>query len=133
MRWRRRPAAEPEVVEAVRRFDHVHTWVDRARDHLLLGIPVQRRARLPLAEALAGVAAELAEAASAMDGWHVEATAEEWIECAEALRTARDGAERLRLGQAGDAYEELVPVVEAILEPLEAFDRAALRIRALIR
>jgi hypothetical protein len=133
MRWRRRPAAEPEVVEAVRRFDHVHTCVDRARDHLLLGIPVQRRARLPLAEALAGFEEKLAEAASAMDGWHVEATEAEWIECAEALRTARAGAERLRLGQSGDAYEELVPVIEAILEPLEAFDRAAPRIQALTR
>jgi len=121
------------VDEAVRGFDHVSACVDRARDHLLLGIPVQRRARLPLAEALAGFEGELAEAASAMERWHVEATEAEWTECDEALRTACGGAERLRLGQAGEAYEELVPVIEAILEPLEAFDRAAARIAALTR
>lgn len=121
------------MVEAARGFDHVHACVDRARDHLLLGIPIQRRARLPLAEALAGFEHELASAASAMGGWRVEATEAEWTECADALRAARAGAERLRLGEAGEAYEELVPVIEAILEPLEAFDRAAPRIRALTR
>jgi hypothetical protein len=99
--------------------------VEEAKATLLLGIPSGRSPRLPLAEALAGFEHGLRAAGSEMDRWRVPETEAAWEACMDALRVSADRAEHLRLGAPSDAYEDLVPLLDGLLEPLEAFTEAA--------
>ncbi len=105
--------------------------MDEARAALLLGVPSGRAPRLPLAEALAGFELGLRQAESDMPGWRRPEVEPEWQACRGALLESARRAERLRLEEAPEGYGELAPVLDELLDPLEAFGAAARRLRAL--
>jgi hypothetical protein len=137
MRRRRRgPGPPPEAVEAFAGFRATLVAVEEARATLMLGVPSGRSPRLPLAEALFGFERGLAEARDRMAGWRGPASAapevlEAWDGCEAALREAGRRAERLRVEAGPGGYEELVPLLEDLLDPLGAFEAAAGRFRSL--
>jgi hypothetical protein len=135
MRWRRgRREVAPEAAEAHEGFRATLAAVEEARATLMLGVPSGRSPRLPLAEALFGFERGLAEARGRMAGWRAKASAgpaaEAWAVCDRALEEAGRRAERLRVEAGPEAYEELVPLLDALLEPLGAFETAAGRLRS---
>jgi hypothetical protein len=94
-------------------------------------VPSGRASRLSPAEALAGFEALLDEAARAMPSWRLPEVDAEWQACLDALVESARRAERLRLGPAPEGYEQLAPVLDEVLEPLEAFAAADNRYRSL--
>jgi len=128
---RRRSAVRPELRRSFEAFRLSAALIEEARSTLLLGVPSGRASRLPLAEALAGFEGLLDEAAGVMPSWRISEVETEWQSCEEALGESAGRAERLRLGSAPDGYEQLAPVLEGLIEPLAAFERAADRYRAL--
>lgn len=132
MAWRRRKAAAPaELVAAARRFEAALESVAEARDGLLLGVPRGRAPLLPLAEALAAFEAGLERAQARMEGWRRPEVEAEWLACRSALAEGASGAERLRLRESPQGYEQLAPLLDEVLAPLHAFDAAAERLRDL--
>ncbi len=111
---RRRQAPSDEVRRAATAFRSVIRSVDEAKTTLLLGVPSGRGPRLPLAEALAGFERVLALGVAALGGVSASVDA-------------------LRIGRAElpDAYEALVPVLDDLLAPLDAFTAASERFRLL--
>jgi hypothetical protein len=130
-RRRKASAATEELRRAWAGFRALEAKVEEAKATLLLGIPSGRRPQLPLAEALAGFELGLREASSEMGGWRLPEVESEWVACQTAVGLTLERAERLRLEVPTDAYEELVPWLDEVLEPLEAFGRAAARFSSL--
>ncbi len=122
---RRRKRADFEQTPASAPFRRVLAQVEEAKATLLLGIPSGRSPRLPMAEALMGFEQGLAAARSEMDRWRTPQVETAWVACDEALRVALARAERLRLQAPSDAYEDLVPILDGLLDPLDAFPAAA--------
>lgn len=120
-----------EIAGAAANFRRVFDGVNEARDILLLGVPSGRTPLLPLAEALAGFEAGLATASDEMPEWRSADLEPEWLACRSALDRAMTAAEGLRLGASPLGYEALAPMLDEVLEPLEAFDAAAFRFRRL--
>jgi hypothetical protein len=131
MAWRRRAAASAEIVGAAAKFRLVFERINDARDSLLLGVPSGRAPLLPLAEALAGFEAGLATASEEMPEWRTADLEPEWLACRSALDRAMTAAEGLRLGESPQGYEAMAPLLDEVLEPLDAFDAAARRFRRL--
>jgi hypothetical protein len=105
--------------------------VEEAKETLVLGVPSGRAPRLPLAEALAGFESGIAEAQAEMGGWRIASLEAEWEACSNALREAAGRADRLRRGGGPEAYEQLAPVLDELLDPLGAFAEAGRRFREL--
>jgi hypothetical protein len=104
--------------------------VDRAKDALLATVPSPRGVPgPPLAEALAEFEGHLREAITSMDAWRIPDAEGDWAACRSALDRSLAEAERLRLGAPALDYEGLVAVLGDLMDPLEAFDRAAARMR----
>jgi hypothetical protein len=131
MRRRRGRAEDPTLRAAFGAFFETAGQVEEAKETLLLGVPSGRAPRLALADALAGFEAGLADALSEMDTWRLAALEPEWQRCLEALRESAGRAERLRLEGGPEAYEELAPILDELLDPLDAFGVAARRFRDL--
>ena len=112
-------------------FRRTANLVVDAKDTLLLGVPSGRPPRLAFAEALAGFEEALRQARAEMNDWRIEAVESEWAACLTGMERALDQAERLRLEVPTDAYEELVPWLDELLGPLDAFAAAEERFRAL--
>ena len=130
MAWkRRRVDVSVEVAAATERFRPVVEWVNEARASLLLGVPSGRGPFLPLAEALARFEAGLSRASEEMPGWRTEELEPEWLACRSALDRTVAAAEGLRLRESPQGYEALAPLLDEMLEPLDAFDAAADRLR----
>jgi hypothetical protein len=123
--------ASDEVRAAFAAFRQVAGRIEEAKALLLLGIPSGRAPRVPLAEALAGFERVIGEARAGMEHWLAEEVRAEWTACDEALDGVAERAERFRLEATTDSYEEIVPLLDGMLDPLEAFDVAASRFRSL--
>jgi hypothetical protein len=128
---RRKLAVRPELRRSFESFRLTGALVEEARSTLYLGVPSGRASRLSPAEALAGFEALLDEAARAMPSWRLPEVDAEWQACLDALVESARRAERLRLGPAPEGYEQLAPVLDEVLEPLEAFAAADNRYRSL--
>jgi hypothetical protein len=126
---RRRKAAGLHIPPALRAFEDVLIHVEEARATLLLGVPSGRGARVPMAQALAGFEGELGAARTNMDGWRLPAVEAAWQVCTVALEASAQRAERLRLQGPTEAYEHLVPLLDELLEPLDAFAEEAEAVR----
>ncbi|MFM8944828.1 MAG: hypothetical protein ACKOI0_06275 [Actinomycetota bacterium] len=99
--------------------------IGRAKDALLASVPTTRIAGRPLAASLVDLEVALAEAAATMDGWHHED-----VDAA----AARGLAERVRLeAEMPEGFEALVGTIGDLLAPLDAFEEAEERFRALRR
>jgi hypothetical protein len=104
--------------------------VDRAKDALLATVPSPRGVPgPPLAEALVAFEGHLREAITSMDAWRIPDAEGDWAGCLSALDRSLAEAERLRLEAPALDYEGLVAVLGDLMDPLEAFDRAAARMR----
>ena len=73
----------------------------------------------------------LASAESRMDAWRSEAVAVEWDACRAGIAEARARAERLRLQAPALGFESLLGTIQELIDPLEVFEQAAARMRAL--
>jgi hypothetical protein len=112
---------DPELVRSVNACRATAAAVEEAKAVLLLGVPSGRAARLPLAEALFGFEEGLAEARGHLSAWRRPEATSVWEACAAALDEATARAERLRLEPTTEAYEALVPSLDALLDPLQVF------------
>jgi hypothetical protein len=102
--------------------------VDRAKAALLATVPSPRGAPgPPLAEALVEFEEHLREAAASMDAWRTPDAEDDWAACRSGLDSSLGEADRLRLEAPALDYEGLVAVLGDLMDPLEAFDRAARR------
>jgi hypothetical protein len=113
-------------------FDRTLGLVERAKATLVSAAPRGRPSPVPLAEALAGFELGLREAAAEMDGWRSTEHADAWIACREGIDEALGRAERLRLHGSPQTYEDLIEEIDALVEPLEPFERAADRLGGVV-
>ncbi len=115
---------------AARAFSRALGAVEAAKARLVAAVPVSGRVGgVPLAEALAGFEAGLAEARAAMSGWRHPPVEDVWSACDEGLAEAARRAERLRLEGSPGAYEELVADLDDLMAPLASFAAAVAAIR----
>ena len=116
---RRRP--DPALDEVRAAFGTVAAHVDAAQRSLLAAIPTSRDEGIPLAQALAAFNDNIGRAAAGMAAWREDRVLHEWTRCEDALRAAREEAERLRLEPRVLEFEELNGRVGDVLHPLEEF------------
>jgi hypothetical protein len=130
-RKRRTSAVRPEVLEAFRAFRGTVALVEEAKRRLAAAAPGGRLAGVPLADALAAFDEGLGEASSAMARWRVAEVEEVWSVCSAAVAESARRAERLRLGDAPDGYEQLYGTLEDLMDPLESFAAALQSFRSI--
>jgi hypothetical protein len=129
LRRKRLPA---ELVAPAASFEDVLTLLGAAKDALTEVMPSTRSPGAPLAEALLTFEEILGGVAERMAGWRAPAVDEAWRAADEGLRTSLERARALRedppeLG----GFEGLIWVVGELLDPLDAFEDAAMRFRDL--
>jgi hypothetical protein len=112
-------------------FGRVVASVERAKEALVAAAPGGRGPGVQLAEALWRFETGIEEARESMAGWRTAQTEEVWRSCLSALDQSARSAEELRLGAPPDGYEELYARLAELMEPLEAFGKAARRFRQL--
>ncbi len=112
-------------------FGRVVASVERSKEALVAAAPGRRGPGMQLAEALWGFETGIEEARDRMAGWRTAETEEVWRSCLSALDQSARSAEELRLGAPPDGYEELYARLAELMEPLEAFGKAARRFREL--
>jgi len=121
----------PELRSAFESFRRVLAVVEGAKGSLAAAAPGGRSAGVPLADALAAFEQGLHDASTAMSSWHQPEMEEAWSSCREGLEESRRGAERLRLGNAPEGYEQLYGQLADLMEPLDAFAQALERFHEL--
>jgi hypothetical protein len=106
--------------------------LERGKAALPDAMPTTRLPGRPLAEVLLEFEEGLRAASAGMDGWRAPEVEAEWQACGAALERTLDVTERLRV-EAPDpgGFEGLVGLLGDLLAPLEAFEHAASRFRAL--
>jgi hypothetical protein len=109
-------------------FEAVLAEVEPAKEALTEVMPSTRLPGRPLPDALIEFEAHLARARELMPGWRAPDLEESWRSCDAALAEATDRARRLR-EDAPDlgGFEGLLWAVEGLMDPLDAFARAAAR------
>ncbi len=123
----------PEHLEApFEAFGSAVEALEAGKAALPQAMPTTRLPGRPLAEVLLEFEEGLRAATAGMDGWRVPELEQEWLACDAALRRSLERAERLRV-EAPDpgGFEGLVGLLSDLLDPLDAFERAAERFRAL--
>jgi hypothetical protein len=105
--------------------------VERAKRSVVAAVPTGRSPGLPLAEALVGFEEGLREARRRMLAWRVGRVEAEWALCEAAVEESLRLAESLRVHAPELGFEALLAVVGDLIAPLEAFERAVERFRAL--
>ncbi|MEX2276152.1 MAG: hypothetical protein WEA10_11400 [Actinomycetota bacterium] len=124
----------PELEPAAASFDTVFALVERSGAVLTQAAPTTRYDGRPFADVLLDFELGLREAAEEMPGWRRVETDEVWRTCGEGLGLALRLSERLR-HEAPDirGFEAMIATIDALIAPLEAFERAAERFRDLRR
>ncbi len=113
-------------------FTSVVREIELAKDALTTAVPTTRLPGRPLAEALHAFEERLQTALDGMPHWRASELETEWLACREAVEGSLDAAERLRLGAIDPAgFEGLIGTIGDLLDPLDAFEAAADRFRAL--
>lgn len=124
----------PELEAPFAAFRAIVGDLERAKDVVLTSVPTTRLAGRPLAETLAEFEESLNAVASGMDRWRAEAVEDAWEAARAGLDRSRVLAERLRLSaEMPVGFEALVGTIADLLDPLDAFEGAAERFRALRR
>ncbi len=106
--------------------------LERAKAAVTEAVPTARLPGRPLAEALAEFEELLSRVRDGMEAWRSPAVEAEWVAARAGLEEALAVAESLRL-EAPDpeGFEGLVGAIGDLIAPLEAFEGAAGRFRAL--
>jgi hypothetical protein len=121
-----------ELAGAYGVFEEVLAEVEPAKAALTDVMPTTRLLGRPLAEALLEFEARVGRARELMPSWRRPQVEDVWTACDTGLDASLERARRLReeapeLG----GFEGLIWVLGSLLDPLEAFERAALRFREL--
>jgi hypothetical protein len=130
----RRKRFPDELQEPLEGLREVAVEVEAAKVAMTGTVPSTRSAGTPLAEGILELEQRLAAAQGLMPVWRHASLEEEWRACDEGIRESLDRARRLRedppeLG----GFEGLIWAVDQLLQPLEAFEAAAERLRTLRR
>jgi hypothetical protein len=106
--------------------------VEAGKQALAGVMPTTRLPGTPLPDALLEFEERSAGAAELMASWRAPALEEVWTACDQGLAEARHRAKRFREeGPDLGGFEGLIWAVEQLMAPLEPFEAAALRFRAL--
>jgi hypothetical protein len=128
----RRRRLPPELAEPYAAFEHVAALLGEAKDALTAVMPTTRLPGTPLAEALEAFEDRLARASAGMEAWRVPEVMDAWGEATRGLERARERARAFREDPPELAgFEGLIWAVGEVLDPLEAFEIAEDRFRAL--
>jgi hypothetical protein len=125
----------PEHLEAPSRaFDELVPTLERAKAALTESVPGTRLPGRPLAETLSEFEEGLGEVRGRMDGWRAPEVEPVWLAASARLDEALELARRTRTeGVQPQGFEGLIGLIGDLLAPLDAFDEAAERFRALRR
>lgn len=123
MRWRtRRDPLPEELLPAWQAFLDCAAVIEGGRRTLLGTMPVGRVEPTPVGLGVDAMAAALDDAEGWMDGWRIEALADDWADCREAMTEARTNLGAVRAVAAEtDELEELQEAVGEVVAPLDAF------------
>ena len=123
MRWRhRRDPLPADLVVAWRAFLDCAAVIEGGRRMLLGTMPVGRVEPTPVGLGVDAMAAALDDAEEWMEAWHVEALADDWQDCRDAMAEARANLDEVRAVAAEtDELEELQEAVGEVVAPLDAF------------
>jgi hypothetical protein len=130
----RRKSLSPELDAALVNLRAVVDEIEAAKGAMTGTVPSTRSVGTPLAEGIFELEQRLTSAQKLMTAWRHPALEEEWLSCDAGIRESLERARRLRedppeLG----GFEGLIWAVDQVLAPLEAFEAAAERFRALRR
>lgn len=108
--------------------------LERGKAALTTSVPGTRLPGRPLAETLLQFEEGLRETGERMPAWRVAEVEEQWQAAARSLDECRSMCERLRLeAEMPEGFESLIGTIGDLMAPLEAFEAAAERFRALRR
>ena len=115
----------------VSEFVAVLEAIERAKEAVVASVPSARAPGKPLADALLEFETCLASADASMPRWRREAVDAEWEACRAGITEARGRGERFRLTAPELGFESLLGEIQELIAPLEPFEDAAARFRAL--
>jgi hypothetical protein len=106
--------------------------LERAKAALTESVPGTRLPGRPLAETLLEFEGGLREVREGMGAWRTPEVEAEWVGAGASLDEALAMAERLRLrAEMPEGFEALIGTIQDLIAPLEAFEAAEARFRAL--
>ena len=125
----------PDHLEAPSRaFDELIPSLERAKAALTESVPGTRLPGRALAESLSEFEDSLREVRGRMDGWRAPEVERAWLDASAGLDGSLELAERVRTeGAPPQGFEGLIALIGDLLAPLDAFDEAVERFRALRR
>ena len=125
----------PDHLESPSRaFDELIPSLERAKAALTESVPGTRLPGRALAETLSEFEDRLREARGRMDGWRAPEVERAWLDASAGLDGSLELAERVRTeGTPPQGFEGLIALIGDLLAPLDAFDEAVERFRALRR
>jgi hypothetical protein len=128
----RRRRLPPELEPARDAFDQVLAEVEPAKAALADCMPTTRLPGRPLPDALTDYEGHLERARELMPAWRRPEIETEWLACDAGVADALALARRLR-EEAPDlgGFEGLLGTVESLMDPLDPFEAASDRFRAL--
>ena len=116
-----------------RDFSTVLLVVEQAKEQLVRAVPSSRAPGHPLADSLLSFEQGLRDAEQRMDAWRDGALEREWLACRDAIVESLARAERLRLEAPELGFESLIGTIADLIAPLDVFEEANERVRALAR
>lgn len=122
-----RPPPSEDLRRAFARFEEALADVEAAKATLVSVVPAGRVPGMPLARAIDGFELGLEAAAQAMPLWRTSEVEDAWRACEAGLGAASGAAAALRSADPPEGYEALLGALEALLDPLEAFEEALRR------
>jgi hypothetical protein len=125
----------PDHLESPSRaFDELIPSLERAKAALTESVPGTRLPGRALAETLSEFEDRLREVRGRMDGWRAPEVERAWLDASAGLDGSLELAERVRTeGTPPQGFEGLIALIGDLLAPLDAFDEAVERFRALRR
>jgi hypothetical protein len=125
---RRRPSPEGLPLQG---FRDALEAVEAAKEAAVAAVPSARAPGIPLAECVFRFERELGLAQGRMDAWRHDDLTAEWEACLAGVAQALRRAEDLRMRAPDLGHESLLFELADLIAPLEPFEQAAQRFRAL--
>jgi hypothetical protein len=121
----RRRRLPPQLEHVFAAFVETGREVDAARSAIIECAPSTRFAGRWVPEALSAFEEHLGAAAARMNTWRSPQMDDAWSAANDGLDKAQRLAERLRLEAPQiDGFERLIGLIDSLIAPLDAFDRA---------
>lgn len=128
----RRKRLPAELEDAYGAFRASVEPLERGKAALTESVPGTRLPGRPLAETLLEFEEGLRHAQAGLPDWRAPGVEDEWTSAGEAIRSCLGMAERLRLdAEMPVGFEALIGTIGDLMAPLEAFEVAERRFRAL--